>query len=128
MIAVCVAVALVATARGSSAGGTSAGSSAAIVGISNARAAPMTNTTAKMTASLIQPCSAADREDQCRADFDADAQSHDAAAIVAVGDVARPRAAAPPTAGTATRPTRPRSSALRVSSYTCQPTATASIW
>ena len=88
MIAVCVAVALVATARGSSAGGTSAGSSAAIVGISNARAAPMTNTTAKIRRLLIHPCEAAGGEDQRRGRLRRDAQPHDAAAIVPIGDVA----------------------------------------
>ena len=55
MMAVCDADALEATARGSNCSGTSAGNSACIVGISNARAQPTTNTKAKMRCSVIQP-------------------------------------------------------------------------
>jgi hypothetical protein len=55
MMAVCVAVALDATARGSRREGISAGSIACSVGVSNARDAPTTNTSAKIACSVIHP-------------------------------------------------------------------------
>ena len=87
MMAVCDADALEATARGSNRTGTSAGNSACIVGISNARAQPTTNTSAKIATSVIQPITlpaASDGHGQHRDEL-ADAQH--APAIEPIRDV-----------------------------------------
>ena len=87
MIAVCDADALDATARGSNRSGTSAGSSACIVGISNARAQPMTNTSAKITCSVIQPIALPAASVGHGHERDELAHAEDAPAIEAIGDV-----------------------------------------
>ena len=89
MIAVCDAEAADATARGSNRCGTSAGRSACIVGISNARAQPMTNTSAKIACSVIQPIALPAASAAATSERDDLAHAEDAPAIEAVRRCAR---------------------------------------
>ena len=55
MMAVCVAVAEAAIARGNNCGGTRPGSSVCMIGVSKARATPVTNKIARNPSRLSQP-------------------------------------------------------------------------
>ena len=88
MIAVWLADAFAAIARDSSDGGTSAGSSACIVGIWNARAAPTTKISAKIACAVMPAERAADAKAQGGERFGDHAELQHAAAVEMIGDVA----------------------------------------
>ena len=88
MIATCVADAAAAVARGSSATGTMPGSSVVSVVCSNARQAPITNTTASSDSRRHHAERGADRQRRRGEPADQLAGPHDHAPVVAVGDVA----------------------------------------
>ena len=88
MMAVWLAVADAAIARGNSGGGTMPGTSVCMVGVSKARAVPLTNRIASITSRSSQAAERAEREGRGGQRLDDLAGADHDAAVVAVGDVA----------------------------------------
>ena len=88
MMAVCVAVADAAIARGNSAGGTMPGTSVCMVGVSKARAVPLTNRMASIDVAGQQAAERAERKRRGGQRLDHLAGADHDAAVVAVGDLA----------------------------------------
>ena len=88
MIAVWLAVPDAAIARGNSAGGTMPGTSACMVGVSKARAVPLTNRMASIASRVEEAAERADRECRGGQRLHHLAGADHEAAVVAVGDLA----------------------------------------
>ena len=88
MMAVWLAVADAAIARGNNSGGTIPGTSVCMVGVSNARAVPLTNRIASITSRREKAAERADREGRRGQRLDDLAGADHDAAVVTVGDMA----------------------------------------